>query len=80
MAKAATEIVRNWDQRLQSTALNSLDAAQKGTNEAFVALLGLTLAPAKENDQRNLRDHILQFVNEWNSHLRFEIKGFAYEF
>jgi len=79
-AKAATDIVRTWDKRLESTALNSLNDAQKETNEAFATLLGFSLMSAPEDDQLNLRDHGWHLMNEWNSHLRFEIKGSSYEF
>lgn len=78
--KATTDIVRTWDQRLESTTLNSLSAAQQETREAFVTLLGLTLVPAPESEQLNLRDYVIQLIDEWNSHLRVAMNGSAYEF
>ncbi|MHA4741993.1 M48 family metalloprotease [Dyadobacter sp. MSC1_007] len=78
--KATTDIVRTWDRGLESTALISLTAAQKETNEAFATLLGLTLTPIAERDQGNISDYGMQLIDEWNSHLRFSMKGYAYEF
>lgn len=79
-AKSATEIVQIWDKRLESVVMNSLNGARDETNEAFRILLGHTLVPASETIKVNFKDHALQLLDEWNSHMRFEMKGFSYEF